>query len=738
MRYLLIILLSLCAGCILTLPALSVYLLLSIAGVLASAGLLLIVFTRKQELRLELVLLLTAAGILYGCGYRQLVVSPAHALVGQTNVCSCTVLDYPRENNYGFSVETKLSCGSKPVRATVYLYQDVEYLKPGDIFTAELTLSDSADDNSWYSYADGIYLRASGSAILSYAPCEHIPFRFWPRRVAHALALSLESSFPVDTVGYAVALTTGNRTMLPDSRKSILQRAGIYHALALSGMHMSVLVGALAFLGRKKRLKALIGFPLCIGFAIITGLTPSIVRAAVMQCLLLLAPACKRETDAPTSLSLAAAVLILQNPWSVMSWGLQLSFASVIGLCLFSRKLWLKLAPSKHVRFHRLRDFLAGSFSATFSALILTVPLMALDFGYISLISPLTNLLCGWVVSLCFAGSLTCALLGIFLPILAAPIAWITAWGFRYIEWISSALQRIPYACIYTDNIYFLLWLVLLYIILFLLLLRPDSGRIIPRCGLISTFSFCMIFTLLEGMPASFTAIDVGQGQSLLFRNNSGTVMVDCGNTKGDAGEIAADFLASLGEPDLDLLIVTHYDSDHINGIADLIQRTTIHGLILPDTNSEARAELEAAAFSAGIPVYSVQKDTTVWIGKEQISILAPVSNSSSNDASLAVLSRITGLSVLITGDMDTQAEILLLGTHELPDVDILVVGHHGSSTSTSEALLDKVTPELAVISVGKSNPYGHPTDETLNRLIAAGISVLRTDQQGSITLRPS
>lgn len=532
--------------------------------------------------------------------------------------------------------------------------------------------------------------------------------------------------------------------MLTVSDRAILQRAGIFHAMALSGMHMSVLVGCLFLLRRRKRLRALLGIPICIAFAVITGCSPSVVRAAVLQCLLLAAGAFRRETDAPTSLSLAAGILIIQNPWVIMSWGAQLSFASVIGLMLFGRGMYtrlVKLVPRGILS--ALWKPVAATLSATLAALSLTAPLMVFEFGYISLIAPLTNLLCAWVVELCFAGCLLTALTGLLLPAVSSGMGWFFSWGFRYLRAVAGLLSRVPYAAIYTGSLYFLFWLILLYVIVAVLLLRPKTPKLMPACLAVFTLFVCIFLSLLESMVPSFTALNIGQGQCLLFQSGTASVMVDCGSANENAGTIAAEHLTAVGENELDLLILTHYDSDHISGTTDLLRQVRVKQLLLPATASPAREELERLAMEVGTEILHAEADTSIYLGKFQLEVFVPpeehAADSAENDNSLAVLSRIPNLQVLITGDMDTIGEAQLLEGHTLPELDVLVAGHHGAKTSTSTRLLAAGKPKAVVISVGK-NSYGHPAEEALHRIALSDAALYRTDEaglSGCLTFRP-
>jgi competence protein ComEC len=698
---------------------------------LALLGCLVLLPRRKQELRLILILLGAGLGLLWSWGYETW--NLPKNLAGQELEISGVALSYSQETSYGLRVEAKISALGETSRAYVYL-TDEDPLKPGDRFTVTARLEDSLSDGDTYGYSEGIWLYAYGTEAPEVTPCSEVPLRYLPKVIAHSLEGSLAQWASEETLGYAIALTTGNRSYLADSEKANLKSAGIYHMLALSGMHLAVLIGMLRLLFRRKKHLALVGIPICMLFALITGGSPSIVRAAVMECLLLGSYLVRREADTPTSLSLAALLLTLQNPWCLLNWGLQLSFFSVIGLYLFSDRLQSAFSGDKQTGLCRKgMQFLAASLGATISATAMTLPLQALYFGMVSLVSPISNLLSGTLISLCFGLSLLSAVLGLFLPaagqILGQPIGL----GFRLVALIAKYMSRVPFGVAYTSSIYSCCFLIILYVCLLLLLLTPDIRKWIPLSCMASAFGVCVLLILLENSGFRFTALNVGQGQCLLIQSGTQTVLVDCGGNDGNAGDTASDHLAAQGLHSIDLVILTHYDSDHTNGLQELLARVSVDTLLLPDT--EADPDLIAAAEASGARISYVSELTNITLSGCRIQIFPPVLQGDDNDSCLSLLCEAGKLKLLVTGDMDSYAESALLSAYDLPDIDILVAGHHGAKTSTSQALLEAVTPELAVISVGK-NSYGHPTQETLDRLASIGAQVFRTDQDGTITFK--
>lgn len=733
MRIIMTLAVSLLLGVILQLFLLPGNIGFLLGGGFAFLGFVLFLVARKKCLRLVLIAYGLAVGLLWAGGYEFLKVEPILAYDNIQKSLTAEVTGYSGQSAYGTDVEAKVQLGDISFKTVLYLDEGLS-LKPGDRITGTFVLRDSLKSGNYSYYSEGIFLRGYQRDEIQTVYAEKVPARYYPKLIAKTLEESLLVCFPEDVWGYSVALTVGNRDYLSDGEIYDLKTAGCYHALALSGMHLVVLASVVIAGQKKKWLKVFISLPVCAIFTVITGLTPSMVRAFVMMLFVYLAPVLRRESDSLTNLSMAGLVLMLENPWCVASWGLQLSFAATLGIILFSVRIlnWFR-EKTGFRSIMKVRYFVINSLSLTFSALIFTIPLQMAYFGYVSVVAPITNILVSYAIDICFGGSLIIGVIGLVITPLGPFLGWILAWVFRYVKLVMALFADLPFAAIYTDITYVIIWLILCYGIIFTMALWPKERKIIPVCSMLSSLAVLLLLTTLDSVGFTFTALDVGQGQCLVLRSGGGTVMVDCGGTR--SGEIAADYLGSVGETGVDLLVVTHYDNDHIGGIADLMERRTVEKLMLPDIPSEKQNEILSLALEYGTEVFFCRQDQNVWCGGTRLQVFAPVGSGESNERGLSLLATGKKMDVLITGDMEMGTELLLLKNHEFPDVDVLVAGHHGSRDSTSEILLDQVKPEIVVISVGENN-YGHPHAETLDRIKAAKAEILRTDQRGNIRLK--
>ena len=704
-----------------------------------------------RRLRLLLVGFGLGAGLLWTGVYTALFHTPARLMAERTQTITARVTEWPEEESHWVEISFHQGEGW-PLRALLWLETVPEDLRPGDelALTASFRLADtlSGTDSDYY-YSKGITLLAYGEGEAQVTRPDRVPVWYWPAYVARAIRQSALRCFP-DRVGPLVAaLTTGDTSGLDGGFYSALRRTGTAHVVAVSGLHVSFLSGFLtALLGRRRRLSAAVGIALMFFFAAAAGNTPSVLRAAFMQSMLLLAPLVDREDDRATSLCTILMLLLIQNPYAAASISLQLSFASVAGIYLFTGPLcqrWQKCLPDKpkgfRARFGCLAfRFLTASLATTLGAIALTTPLTAYYFGSVSLISPLANLLTLWAVSDLFLGGLAVAVLGLLLPGLAGLLALPVSLAGEYLLWMVPRLAALPFAAVPAGSVYIVAWLALVYALLVAYLVLPGRKSLLLPAGL-TVCALCWALLLQAGRytggQLTLSVLDVGQGLSTAVYSQGASALVDCGGSGlDDAGDTAADYFQALGLSRIDVVALTHYHTDHANGVARLLERMEVGLLILPDVEPEdpLRQSILALAEEKGVDTLLVADVTTLTLGGAELTIYPPLGAGDANEEGLSVLCTAGEFDALITGDMDEIIEGRLLKYGNLPDLEALVVGHHGSKYSTSEELLLAVRPELAVISVGY-NTYGHPAPETLERLAAAGCQIYRTDWSGTITI---
>jgi competence protein ComEC len=378
----------------------------------------------------------------------------------------------------------------------------------------------------------------------------------------------------------------------------------------------------------------------------------------------------------------------------------------------------------------------AASISVTVSAMVLTTPLCAYHFGAVSLVGPLTNVLVLWVISFVFYGILAVCALNLVWGSGAVLLARIVSLPIRYVLFCAETLASFPLAAVYTRSVYITFWLIFCYILLGAFWIFKRKGvRLLAGCMLVSLL---MSVTLSWVEPlmhnTRMTMLDVGQGQCLVLHTDGKTYLIDCGGSGEDTGEIATRYLRQKGIFHIDGVILTHFDADHTQGLTQLLCRIPVNAVYHP---APAEGEREFLHQLAPITTLHLITEAAELSFGETALRLYPVGTAQTgeNESGLCILAAGEKCDILVTGDLGAEKERELLSRYILPDVEILVAGHHGSRYSTSRPLLDAVKPELALISVGE-NSYGHPHDDALNRLTALGAEVYTTLDNGNLTIR--
>lgn len=718
----------------------------------------------KNDMRTRalLIFLAAAVGFLMSLASYTYKTVPAREISGTEQAITARVTDYPEIYDEYSTLSIHLTSDNAPkLGAVLYSFEDeLAELKPGDIITANVKLK-TADERYGEAFggnnADNIYLQCYLSGELEVTGKSAFSFIYFPKALAKSLKESAAQVFSVDTSPLMIALLTGDSTQLykDTALYAAMAEGGILHVVAVSGMNVVFLVGFIQLVIRRKKLASLVAILIVWIFVPFAGASPSVVRAAFMISMVLAAPMFRRENDSVTSLTAVLALLLLINPAACASVSLQLSFAAMLGMILVTPKIYKPMyqkvnsklkSKDKNISFANkaVKNIVLGiyaSFAATIGALVFTTPIAVWYFGYVSLIGILVNVLIFWAVSVCFIlGYISCVLGFIWIP-LGTTLGALTSLLVRYIIGVVKLAAAVPYGAIYTKDSLFGYWLVLVYIIFFICYAfrRKEGFRpVIPVC--LAIISLCCVILVTgfraENDTGSFIAVDVGQGQSLILTSGDSTAVIDCGG-KGknvNAGDKVAGLLLGGGRQKVDILLLTHFDDDHVNGVTRLMSRVDVKKLVIPDGSYDKaeREEILSLAQKLGAEVCIITQDTTIEADGLKIKVYSTFSQ---EEPSLIYLGCIGDFEALISGDAGISEEQEFVAAHDLPDVELFVAGHHGSKTSSSQELLEALNAEFTVVSCGY-NSYGHPTKEALERIIEAGMETFRTDQLGDITFK--
>lgn len=701
---------------------------------------------RGRDHALKMLLLGCTLAFLWGGVYNSVYLSGAKNADNQTVEAVVEITDYSQPTEYGISARGKIEIGERTYRIKLYSYV-LEELLPGDIVegTVELHYTENLD---WASS-----LSASGIHLVGYmdddgaVTWQHkIPVKYFAPVLRQKILLLLDEMFPNDTVAFARALLLADTSLLSYEEDTALTVSGIRHVVAVSGLHVSVLFGlVLSLVGFRKVLTPAIGLPLLFLIAAIAGFTPSVNRACIMQALMILAMLFDRDYDPPTALAFAVLLMLAVNPRIITSVSFQLSVSCMVGILLFFQRIrdYLKkklekVNAKKGSALSKGIAWIIGSSSATISTMITVTPLCAFYFQTVSLVSILTNLLTLWVVTVLFCGLIaTCAIGALWLP-LGNALAWLLSWPIRYILLVAKALSSVPCGAVYTQNPYIGWWLLLCYILLGVFALSKERQPLVLVTCILVSLAAAVTAGWLENRLDNYrmTLLDVGQGQCILMQCEDKNYVIDCGGDyNAGVADLAAQTLLSTGVRQLDGLILTHYDDDHAGAAQYLLSRIPASRLYLPQMEDDGQTK-EQLLQQYGDRICMIDPGEILTPEPGKVTIVASGSEKSENETGLYILCRLGKCDILITGDADIAAEGELLEQISVPELEFLVVGHHGSAHATGLELLSATTPQVALISVGEDNRYRHPSQQVLDRLQMFGCRVLRTDQNGTITIR--
>ena len=716
------------------------------AGVLAVAIAVCLYLKKDKAAKISGALLLGVAVAVVWLGlYQYQYLRPCKELDGTTVQAEIRINDYCYTVSNGYGADGQITLEGKTYR--IKFYSTLSGLTPGDNVRGNFRLYYTDDDSGpSYQQGKGIFLTARPMDSVVVENGEAKGIRQWASCLRNEILQILESVFAEDVASFARALLLGDTSKLTYKQDVDFQRSGIRHVVAVSGLHVSILFSlAYTLMGKRRWLAALLGIPLLLVFAALAGFTPSITRACIMQVLMILAMLIRKEYDPPTALAFAALVMLVANPYTISSVSFQLSAGCMMGIFLFSQKIHdyllseKRFGPAKGKSLKAvLTRWIVSSVSVTFSAMAVTTPLCALYFGNVSLIGIITNLLVLWVISFIFYGiMLACVLSLVWVP-LGQAVGWLTAWAIRYVLLVSGLVSKVPFAAVYTESIYIVCWLGYAYILLAIFLFSKKKHPVALTACILAGLCVALGASWLESRTDRFrvSVLDVGQGQAILVQSNGENYLIDCG---GDYPEKAADAVLramyAQGVYGLDGVILTHYDKDHAAGLLPLLTVMDADRFYLPEIDDDNGLR-ETLADTYSDRIHWIDQIHTMTIGHTELTLIPAEEGTSDNESSMCILFQGENCDILITGDRGFTGERKLLQSMELPQLEVLVVGHHGSKNSTGLELLHKTRPLMAVISAGADNSYGHPAQETLDRLQLFDCQIWRTDRSGTIIIR--
>ena len=558
------------------------------------------------------------------------------------------------------------------------------------------------------------------------------------------------------------AILLGDRAGLDDETEERLQDAGTYHVIAISGGNIAVLAAALMVMARLAALRAgvahvSVAAALC-GYAFLVGGGSSVVRATQMAVLYLAARAVDHRAQPYNSIGASAAATCALDPLSVCDAGAWLTYGATSAILAGTPLLLAGVqARSLAVRVP------AGLLAASVSAELALFPVSALVFSRVTAAGLLLNFAAVPLMSVVQAGGMALLAAHVVVPAAVPALSRVThlaAWGLvesaRIVDLMPWAVARVPAPAPGVLAVYYAAW--------FGWFAAPRLPAVWParwsqaawlRRGAILVLVTCGGWIVLSP-PVRFgrtafleaTFIDVGQGTATLVRFPSGdAILVDAGGGGGGRFDIGRRVVQpavwAAGVHRLTYIVATHGDADHVGGaasmVADFRPREVWEGVPVPP--EPLLRQLEAVARRAGSAWRRVQRGDRVRLGEAEIVAWHPEPpewerQRVRNDDSVVVEVRFGAVSLLLAGDVEASAEHEIASLVEPADIRVMLAPHHGSATSSTWRLVEAAAPDLAVISAGRGNRYGHPHAAVLERYRAIGARIVRTDVDGAVTLR--
>lgn len=601
--------------------------------------------------------------------------------------------------------------------------------------------------------------------------------------------------------GIIKAMVLGEKSGMDKEVKELYQQNGIGHLIAISGLHLTLVAGGfykvLEKLGSPKKLTSILVILFIWLYGLMTGFSVSTNRAVVMMMLSLIAEMVGRTYDMPTALSISGIIILAQKSMLCMDSGFLLSFGAILGIGIVNPILMksLKLEKSreeirrekkvKQSKLILIMESLKKSLLASLSVQIVTLPIILYFFYEVPPYSLILNLIVIPLMSVLLGTALVGGVVGVvlpFLPMLSRFFMGSVHVILNFYETLGELVRKLPYSRIIVGKpeiwqicIYYGLLLSLIYVLHTMNVLcenrpiakigRKELKRFwnkwikvsvwLKRGGCILWLTACCLILIpvenwrISRPELELNFLDVGQGDCIFMRSENGfTCLIDGGSTdeKSVGTYRIIPFLKAKGVRKLDYVMVSHADSDHMNGILELLEESgkggiNIGNLVLPKTSlvEENYKKLVQVAEENGILIAYIKAGDKLISGKTELRCLHPGTDfvtEDTNSYSMVLEVNYGMFKALLTGDIGVAEEERLVKNSLLEDILLLKVAHHGSKNSSCMEFLEQVQPELSIVSCGQDNSYGHPHKETLERLESVGSKVMSTAEYGAITVR--
>ena len=534
-------------------------------------------------------------------------------------------------------------------------------------------------------------------------------------------------------------LVLGDTSRESDEFVSHMRRVGLTHLTAVSGENFAIIAATLLWLSqwfiRRQKLRILLTAVVLIAFIFLVRPSPSVLRASVMTGVLLLSKVKGSRADPLASLGFAIGILVLLDPFQALDAGFALSVAATAGILVLSPQV------SGFIQLHGIKEGIADFLAIPLSATALCAPIIIAISGQLSLLSIPVNLLVSMVVAPITIGGFIAALLpwGNLSHLILVAVNPCAHW----ISWIAREGAQFP-VLLFPRNL-----LGIAFVLAGIFFIAKRKWRLFSIELLIVALIFFTQSLAWPGKNWQVVNCDVGQGDALVINlGKRQAIVIDTGPDP----DLMQTCLKDLGITKIPLLVLTHFHADHVGGLAGVMKSAKVESVWVSQMNEPVHEYEEAMKEIGNLPISIVHQGEQIrftsefgagqievmWPSDQKVDFVSlPGDGSAINNSSIALLIRIGAISLFTAGDIEPPAQSAIVEARGLSDVDILKVAHHGSAYQDAR-LYTELHPDIALISVGAGNSYGHPADSTVQGLRGIGARVMRTDIDGAISIDAS
>lgn len=559
-----------------------------------------------------------------------------------------------------------------------------------------------------------------------------------------------------------IGILVGDREAISEQTEDNFKKSNLTHMLAVSGSHITYIINAFAMLLGKtsKRTSKIFTIIILIFFMALTGFTFSVIRACIMGILVLLASLMYRKPDTINNLGISSFIILLFNPYAISDAGFLLSYGGTIGIVLLGDKIenaiYKEENKNKNI-INKIIKYIIISFSITLSANLIIIPIMAYNFSTVSFTFWISNILAAPIMEIATIFGFIIYFISIFFIPLAKFLGIFLNLLLYLLLKIAEVSSLIPGSSIYIKTPYIIECIIYyLFIVLWLkwdyiknaIKVKKILKVLVASSILLIIFSSIFICCFPKTLKIYF--VDVGQGDCTLIKTPTNKhILIDGGGSEFgnfDVGESTLlPYLLDRRITTIDYMLISHFDSDHIDGLFAVMENLKIKNIIISKQGekSDNFIRFQELVKNKKVNVLVVKKGDRIQIDKySYFEILFPEKNliqdNVLNNNSIVANFCSIGLKILFTGDIEEIAENRLCELYRDTDKlksTILKVAHHGSKTSSTAKFLELVTPKIALIGVGEGNKFGHPNNGVLDRIRDYTNKIYRTDKNGEIEI---